>query len=34
VESGSYEIEVATERFPARVSIKPFDDPKGLRIKD
>jgi len=33
VEAGSYEIEVATERFPARVSIRPFYDPKGLRIK-
>jgi 4-methylaminobutanoate oxidase (formaldehyde-forming) len=33
VESGTYEIEVATERFPARVSLKPFYDPAGLRVR-
>ena len=33
IESGKYEIEVATERFAARASLNPFYDPKSLRIK-
>ncbi|MBM3124950.1 MAG: FAD-dependent oxidoreductase [Chloroflexi bacterium] len=33
VEAGAYEIEVAGERFPARASLNPFYDPKGLRIR-
>jgi 4-methylaminobutanoate oxidase (formaldehyde-forming) len=33
VEAGEYEIEVATKRIPARPSLQPFYDPKGLRIK-
>ena len=31
--SGRYEIEVATERVPARVSLRPFYDPAGERVK-
>jgi 4-methylaminobutanoate oxidase (formaldehyde-forming) len=31
--SGSYELEVATERVPAQVSLSPFYDPENARIK-
>ena len=34
VNAGSYEIEVAGERFPARASLKPLYDPKGEKVKD
>jgi 4-methylaminobutanoate oxidase (formaldehyde-forming) len=33
VNAGEYEIEVATERFPARASWKPMYDPEGLKIR-
>jgi glycine cleavage system T protein len=33
VESGRYEVEVATDRHPASVSLKPLYDPKGERIR-
>ena len=33
IRSGSYEIEVATERFPANVRLSPPYDPKGAKIK-
>ena len=33
VKSGTYEIEVAGERIPAQVSLKPWYDPKGENIK-
>ena len=33
VKSGSYEIEVATVRVPARASLRPFYDPKSERVK-
>ncbi len=33
IEAGSYEIEIACERVPARASLRPFYDPKNLRIK-
>jgi heterotetrameric sarcosine oxidase gamma subunit len=33
IDSGRYEIEIAAERFGARVSTKPFYDPKGERIR-
>ena len=33
IRSGSYEIEVATERFPATVRLSPPYDPKSERIK-
>jgi 4-methylaminobutanoate oxidase (formaldehyde-forming) len=33
VESGSYELEVATKRVPARVHVAPLYDPKMARIK-
>ena len=33
IRSGSYEIEVATERFPANVRLSPPYDPKGEKIK-
>ena len=33
IESGSYEIEIACERVPARAALRPFYDPKNLRIK-
>lgn len=32
IEAGSYEIEVAGERFPARASLTPFHDPRRERI--
>jgi glycine cleavage system T protein len=31
--AGSYEVEVAAERVPARVSLRPFYDPTGERIR-
>jgi sarcosine dehydrogenase len=31
--SGRYELEIAGERVPARVSLAPFRDPKGVRVK-
>ncbi len=33
VEAGGYEIEIAAERFPASVSLKPFYDPTSTRIR-
>ena len=33
IRSGSYEIEVATERFSANVRLSPPYDPKGEKIK-
>jgi glycine cleavage system T protein len=33
IETGHYEVEVAAERVPARVSLKPFYDPAGERVK-
>ncbi len=33
VNAGSYEIEVACERFPARASLTPMYDPKAERVK-
>lgn len=33
VGQGSYEIEIAAERFPAFASLQPFYDPKSLRIR-
>jgi 4-methylaminobutanoate oxidase (formaldehyde-forming) len=33
ISSGRYEIEVAAERVPARVSLRPFYDPAGERVK-
>jgi 4-methylaminobutanoate oxidase (formaldehyde-forming) len=33
VESGRYEIEIAADIHPARVSLKPLYDPKGERIR-
>ncbi|MBL8058609.1 MAG: FAD-dependent oxidoreductase [Anaerolineales bacterium] len=33
VAAGRYEIEVATERVPARASLQPFYDPAGRRIR-
>lgn len=34
VNSGSFEIEVAGQRVPAKASLKPFYDPAGLKVKD
>jgi sarcosine dehydrogenase len=31
--SGSYELEVASERVPAQVTLEPLYDPKNLRVK-
>jgi 4-methylaminobutanoate oxidase (formaldehyde-forming) len=31
--AGTYELEIAGERVPARVSLDPFYDPKGLRVR-
>lgn len=33
VNSGSYEIEIACERFPAKASLRPFYDPRSERMK-
>ena len=33
VNEGTYEIEVACERFPATASLRPFYDPKSERVK-
>ncbi|MFQ5983717.1 MAG: FAD-dependent oxidoreductase, partial [Woeseiaceae bacterium] len=33
IESGSYEIEIACERIPARASLRPFYDPKSERVR-
>ena len=33
VKEGTYEIEIACERFPATASLAPFYDPKSLRVK-
>jgi 4-methylaminobutanoate oxidase (formaldehyde-forming) len=33
IAAGHYEVEVAAERVPARVSLRPFYDPKGERVK-
>ena len=33
IKSGSFEIEVATQRIPARASLRPFYDPKSERVK-
>ena len=33
VKSGSYEIEVAGKRYPARASLRPMYDPKSLRVR-
>jgi len=33
VKDGTYEIEVACERFPARASLRPMYDPKAERVK-
>ncbi|HEY2275158.1 MAG TPA: FAD-dependent oxidoreductase [Steroidobacteraceae bacterium] len=33
INSGRYEIEVAAERVPARVSLRPFYDPASARVK-
>jgi 4-methylaminobutanoate oxidase (formaldehyde-forming) len=34
VAAGRYEVEVAGERIPAEVSLKPFYDPTNRRVKD
>ena len=33
VKSGSYEIEVAGIRYPARISLRPMYDPDGIRVR-
>jgi heterotetrameric sarcosine oxidase gamma subunit len=33
IESGTWEVELAWKRYPARVQLQSFYDPKGLRIK-
>lgn len=33
IKSGSYEIEVASRRFPARASLRPMYDPKGIKVR-
>jgi 4-methylaminobutanoate oxidase (formaldehyde-forming) len=33
IKSGSYEIEVASQRVPAKVSLRPMYDPEGLRVR-
>ncbi|GAI39095.1 unnamed protein product, partial [marine sediment metagenome] len=31
--SGSYEIEVVGVRYPAKASLRPMYDPKGIKIR-
>ena len=31
--AGRYEIEIATQRFPARLSLRPFYDPEAKRVR-
>ena len=33
ITSGTYELEIAAERFPAEASLQPFYDPSGARIR-
>jgi len=33
IEAGDYELEVATERYPAKIHLKPLYDPQMQRIK-
>jgi glycine cleavage system aminomethyltransferase T len=33
IAAGQYEVEVAAERVPARVSLRPFYDPASARVK-
>ena len=33
VGAGTYELEIAAERFPAEASLQPFYDPAGARIR-
>ena len=33
IKSGSYEIEIAGECYPAKVSLRPMYDPKGLKVR-
>ncbi|MGA8261358.1 MAG: FAD-dependent oxidoreductase [Arenicellales bacterium] len=33
IEGGKYEIEIARERYPARVSLRPLYDPEGKRVR-
>ncbi len=33
IRSGSYEIDIAGERYPAKASLQPLYDPKGLRVR-
>jgi hypothetical protein len=33
VKSGQYEIQVSGTRYPARASLRPMYDPKGVRIR-
>jgi len=33
VKSGSYEIEIASVRYPAKVSLRPMYDPKNERVR-
>jgi 4-methylaminobutanoate oxidase (formaldehyde-forming) len=34
IRTGQYEIEIATERVPARASLQPFYDPQSLRVTE
>jgi 4-methylaminobutanoate oxidase (formaldehyde-forming) len=33
VKSGSYEIEIASVRYPAKASLRPMYDPKNVRVR-
>jgi 4-methylaminobutanoate oxidase (formaldehyde-forming) len=33
IKSGNFHIEVASQRFPAKASLRPMYDPKGLRVR-
>ena len=34
IAAGRYEIEVATQRVPARACLQPFYDPRSLRVTE
>jgi 4-methylaminobutanoate oxidase (formaldehyde-forming) len=33
INSGSYEIDIAGERYPAKASLRPLYDPQGIRVR-
>ncbi|MGB3716810.1 MAG: glycine cleavage T C-terminal barrel domain-containing protein, partial [Candidatus Promineifilaceae bacterium] len=33
IKSGRYELEISGHRYPAKASLRPMYDPKGLRVR-